>query len=77
MYIFEAHYTNMDSNEEITRKIEFDGQFMENDKECYMFAMHNAYEFKEKMSVYAWLNLLRVKKPKRAATKYIEWGEII
>ena len=36
MYIFEAHYTNMDNNEEITRKIEFDGQFMENDKECYM-----------------------------------------
>lgn len=29
MYIFEAHYTNMDNNEEITRKIEFDGQFME------------------------------------------------
>lgn len=35
MYIFEAHYTNMDNDEEITRKIEFDGQFMENDKECY------------------------------------------
>lgn len=28
MYIFEAHYTNMDNDEEITRKIEFDGQFM-------------------------------------------------
>lgn len=44
MYIFEAHYTNMDNNEEITRKIEFDGQFMENDKECYMYAMNKAYE---------------------------------
>ena len=33
MYLFEAHYTNMDNDEEITRKIEFDGQFMENDKE--------------------------------------------
>ena len=32
MYIFEAHYTNMDNNEEITRKIEFDGQFMENER---------------------------------------------
>lgn len=42
MYIFEAHYTNMDNNEEITRKIEFDGQFMENDKECYMYAMNKA-----------------------------------
>lgn len=28
MYIFEAHYTDMDNNEEIIRKIEFDGQFM-------------------------------------------------
>lgn len=27
MYIFEAHYTNMDNDDEITRKIEFDGQF--------------------------------------------------
>ena len=51
MYIFEAHCTNMDNNEEITRKIEFDGQFMENDKECYMYAMNKAYELKEKMSV--------------------------
>ena len=48
MYIFEAHYTNMDNNEEITRKIEFDGQFMENDKECYMYAMNKVYELKEK-----------------------------
>ena len=48
MYIFEAQYTNMDNNEEITRKIEFDGQFMENDKECYMYAMNKAYELKEK-----------------------------
>ena len=36
MYLFAAHYINMDNAEEITRKIEFDGQFMENDKECYM-----------------------------------------
>lgn len=48
MYIFEAHYTNMDNNEEITRKIEFDGQFMENDKECYMYAMSKAYDMKQK-----------------------------
>lgn len=48
MYIFEAHYTNMDNDEEITRKIEFDGQFMENDKECYMYAMNKSYELKEK-----------------------------
>ena len=50
MYIFEAHYTNMDNNEEITRKIEFDGQFMENDKECYMYLWKNGiyvYEYNQ------------------------------
>ena len=48
MYLFEAHYINMDNDEEIARKIEFDGQFMENDKECYVYAMSKAYELKEK-----------------------------
>ena len=47
MYIFEAHYTDMDNNEEIIRKIEFDGQFMENSKECYMYAMRRAYDLKK------------------------------
>lgn len=48
MYLFEAHYINMDNDEEITRKIEFDGQFLENDKECYVHAMTKACELKEK-----------------------------
>lgn len=48
MYLFEAHYINMDNDEEIIRKIEFDGQFLENDKECYVYAMTKAYESKEK-----------------------------
>jgi hypothetical protein len=47
MYIFEAHYTDMDNNEEIIRKIEFDGQFMENSKESYMYAMSRAYDLKK------------------------------
>lgn len=47
MYLFAAHYINMDNAEEITRKIEFDGQFMENDKECYMYAMSRAYDLKK------------------------------
>ena len=47
MYIFEAHYTNMDNDEEITRKIEFDGQLLENNKECYMYAMSRAYDLKK------------------------------
>ena len=48
MYIFEAHYINMDNDKEVTRKIEFDGQFLENEKECYLYAMGKAYDMKEK-----------------------------
>ena len=48
MYLFEAHYINMDNDEKIVRKIEFDGQLLENDKECYSYAMCKAYELKEK-----------------------------
>lgn len=47
MYLFGARYTNMDNGEEIVRKIEFDGQFMKNDKECYMHAMSRAYDLKK------------------------------
>ena len=48
MYIFEAHFINMDSYEEIVRKIEFDGQFLANEKECYLYAMGRAYDMTEK-----------------------------
>ena len=44
MYIFEAHFINMDNDEEIVRKIEFDGQFLANEKECYLYAMGKAYD---------------------------------
>lgn len=47
MYIFEAHYTNMDTEEEITRKIEVDSQVVGIEKECYIYAMTRAYESKK------------------------------
>lgn len=47
MYIFEAHFINMEDCKEITRKVEFDGQFLENEKECYLYAMSKAYNMKE------------------------------
>ena len=53
MYIFEAHYINMDNDKEVTRKIEFDGQFLENEKECYLYAMGKAYDMKEKNECFA------------------------
>lgn len=48
MYIFEAKYTNMDTNEERTKSIEFDGDnFFDTEKECYIYAMTKAYENKK------------------------------
>ena len=47
MYIFEAHYTNMDNEKEIIRKIEVDSQVVGSDKECYIYAMTKAYNDKK------------------------------
>lgn len=47
MYIFEAHYTNIDTEEEIIRKIEVDSQVVGSDKECYIYAMTKAYNDKK------------------------------
>lgn len=60
MYIFEAHYTNMDNDEQITRKIEFDGQFMENDKECYMYAINYFSDLFIVAMVISWMTVLIV-----------------
>lgn len=48
MYIFKAHYINMDTNEERTQSIQFEGDnFFETEKECYIYAMTNAYKNKK------------------------------
>ena len=48
MYLFEAKYYDMDSEKEITRKIEFDGcNFFQTEKECYIYAMSKAYDMKK------------------------------
>lgn len=47
MYLFEAHYINMETEKEITRPIEFDGQFLDSEKECYIYAMRKAYDLME------------------------------
>ena len=48
MYIFLAHYTNMITYDEVARGIEFDGQFFDSEKECYLYAMDKAYDMIEK-----------------------------
>ena len=48
MYLFEAHYINIDTEKEEIRPIEFDGQFFDSEKECYLYAMGKAYDLREK-----------------------------
>lgn len=46
MYYFTAEYINMDTDEVIQRAIKFDGQFLQNEAECFIYAMRKAYEMK-------------------------------
>lgn len=47
MYIFIAHYINMETNQERKQSIKFDGDnFFETKKECYIYAMTKAYDDK-------------------------------
>ena len=48
MYYFEAHYVNMNDDTEVTRKIQFDGQFFNSEKDCFVYAMDKAYDMAEK-----------------------------
>ena len=45
MYLFVAKYLNWRTREEITRKIEFDGENMfDSARECYVYAMCKAFD---------------------------------
>lgn len=46
MYLFEAHYTNMDNDEQITRPIRLLDD--RDEKSLYLMAMGVAYDLKEK-----------------------------
>jgi hypothetical protein len=46
MYLFIAHYINMDTDKKVSKKIEIDSQFFNSEKEIYMYAMARAYDLK-------------------------------
>lgn len=52
MYWFEAHYTRMNDDKKITRKIEFNGQFFDTEKECFLYAMNKAYDMIEANEIF-------------------------
>ena len=47
MFLFAAQYLNIDTDETIKRKIEFDNYFIKNEKQCYIWAMQKAYSLKK------------------------------
>ena len=49
MYIFLAHYINMDTGEKITRGIEFDSasSTLDTEKEIYLYVMARAYDMRK------------------------------
>lgn len=49
MYIFKAHYTNMDNDEQITRTIELLDD--KDEKSVYLMAMGVAYDLKKRKRV--------------------------
>ena len=58
MYYFEAHYINMDNDAEIIKKINFDGQFLDSDRECYLYAMSRAYDMTKENEMFASLEFI-------------------
>lgn len=59
MYLFEAKYYDLDSEKEIARKIEFDGDnFFQTEKECYIYAMSKAYDMKQKNECFGSLEFI-------------------
>ncbi len=58
MYLFEAHYINMDTDTETTKKIEFDGQFFDTEKEIYLYAMSRAYDLTSKNELFSSLEFI-------------------
>jgi len=58
MYFFLAHYTDMNNDQEITRKIEFDGQFLGSEKDCYLYAMEKAFDMKKEHEMFSLLEFI-------------------
>lgn len=58
MYWFVAHYSDVYTGEQTTRKIEFDGQFFDSEKDCYLYAMGVAYDMTGENECFGGIELL-------------------
>lgn len=44
MYLFVAHYIDIDTEKKISKSIELDGQLFASEKDIYVYAMIKAYD---------------------------------
>lgn len=58
MYLFEAHYIKLNSDIEIVKKIEFNGQSLDSERECYLYAMGIAYDKTQHDEMFATLEFI-------------------
>lgn len=58
MYYFLAHYIDMNTGEEITKKIEFDGQFLDTERDIFLYAMGRAYDITENNEMFSSLEFI-------------------
>lgn len=58
MYLFLAHYTNMDNDTEIKRKIEIEAQLFDSEREIYLYAMGRGYDMKQENEFFDNLELI-------------------
>ena len=47
MYLFVAHYINMETDKERTKAIEIEDQFFDSEKDVYKYAMGVAFDGKQ------------------------------
>ena len=47
MYLFVAHYINMETDKERTKAIEIEGQFFDSEKDVYKYAIGVAFDGKQ------------------------------
>ena len=52
MYYFIAHYTDLNTDKPIEKNIEFDGQFLDSERECYLYAMGKAYDMMKENEIF-------------------------
>ena len=48
MYLFVAHYINIETDEIVSRKIEIEEQFFNKERDIYLYAMGKAYDMMQK-----------------------------